>query len=190
MQDWLKTHYLFSIPKDYIDSTFDIELSSSLYEPFEKHLKENALILDVGFCSGRDMVYFQKQGYQVEGIDLEDAFIQHGLELGLNVKKMNVLNFVSDKVYDGIWCNASLLHLKKNKIKIALTNLLKYLKPNGVIFASFKYGDFEGIRDGRYYTDLNENDIVLFPGKILETKISLDQMNRGNNWFNVYLTKD
>ncbi len=175
--------------KSYIESTFDIELSS-LYEPFGKHLKENALILDVGFGSGRDMIHFQKEGYQVEGIDLEEAFVLHGKELGLKVFKMNVLDLKSDFLYDGIWCNASLLHLTRNEIKIALTNLYKHLKPNGILYASFKYGDFEGYRDNRYYTDLTEKDLGLFPGRIIETKISLDQMNRGNNWFNVYLTKD
>jgi hypothetical protein len=30
------------------------------------------------------------------------------------------------------------------------------LKPNGIIYTSFKYGEFEGIRKGRYFTDFTE----------------------------------
>ena len=31
------------------------------------------------------------------------------------------------------------------------------LKDNGVIYTSFKYGDFEGERNGRYFTDFTED---------------------------------
>ena len=30
------------------------------------------------------------------------------------------------------------------------------LKQNGIIYTSFKYGDFEGERNGRYFTDMTE----------------------------------
>ena len=34
------------------------------------------------------------------------------------------------------------------------------LKPRGVVYTSFKYGDFEGIRGGRYFTDLTEESLA------------------------------
>ena len=36
------------------------------------------------------------------------------------------------------------------------------LKPGGVIYTSFKYGDFEGIRNGRYFTDFTEEGFCSF----------------------------
>jgi len=32
----------------------------------------------------------------------------------------------------------------------------KALKPNGVVYVSLKYGDYEGARDSKYYTDMME----------------------------------
>ena len=34
--------------------------------------------------------------------------------------------------------------------------MCRALKENGIIYTSFKYGDFEGERKGRYFTDLTE----------------------------------
>ena len=34
--------------------------------------------------------------------------------------------------------------------------MAKALRNQGVVYASFKYGEFEGERNGRYFTDLNE----------------------------------
>ena len=32
-------------------------------------------------------------------------------------------------------------------------------KANGIIYLSFKYGDFEGERNGRYFTDMTEDSL-------------------------------
>lgn len=34
------------------------------------------------------------------------------------------------------------------------------LRPGGTLYASFKYGDFEGERNGRYFTDLTEERLA------------------------------
>lgn len=36
------------------------------------------------------------------------------------------------------------------------------LKPNGIIYTSFKYGTFEGERNGRYFTDMTEAAFACF----------------------------
>jgi hypothetical protein len=70
------------------------------------------------------------------------------------------------------------------------------LVQEGVIYASFKYGDFEGERDGRYYNDMTAerfNQILsntngLF---IVEEWYSEDVIkNRNNTWYNVILRKE
>lgn len=35
------------------------------------------------------------------------------------------------------------------------------LKKNGIIYTSFKYGDFEGLRNGRYFTDFTEETFAV-----------------------------
>lgn len=64
--------------------------------------------------------------------------------------------------YDGIWACSSILHLPKVELAGVLTKMVAALKPGGVIYTSFKYGDFEGIRNGRYFTDFTEETFRRF----------------------------
>ena len=65
-------------------------------------------------------------------------------------------------LFDGIWACASLLHVPSNEIVRVLERFNWYLKEYGIMYASFKYGDFEGERDGRYYLDLTEETATKF----------------------------
>jgi hypothetical protein len=56
----------------------------------------------------------------------------------------------------GIWACASLLHATRQSLHRVLDKLVRALKPNGILYLSFKYGDAERIEDGRYFNDLNE----------------------------------
>lgn len=38
-----------------------------------------------------------------------------------------------------------------------MEKMVKALKPEGYMYTSFKYGEFEGYRNGRYFTDFTEN---------------------------------
>ena len=37
--------------------------------------------------------------------------------------------------------------------------MARALKPGGVVYTSFKYGEFEGERNGRYFTDMTEEKV-------------------------------
>ena len=58
--------------------------------------------------------------------------------------------------FDGIWACASLLHVPSVELPAIIGKLKKALKAGGILFTSFKYGDFEGERNGRYFYDLTE----------------------------------
>ena len=40
-----------------------------------------------------------------------------------------------------------------------LPKISNALKTGGVLYASFKYGSYEGMRDGRYFTDFTEESM-------------------------------
>ena len=60
-----------------------------------------------------------------------------------------------------------------------------------VMYISFKYGDYVGIRDDRYYIDLTEETIKDYIGHfhIVETSITGDNLQRDNRWLNCILRK-
>ena len=57
-----------------------------------------------------------------------------------------------------------------NKTNV-MQRMLHALKDNGVIYTSFKYGDFEGTRNGRYFTDFTLEAFQEFKKKIPEIVI-------------------
>ena len=172
--------------KSYIEQTISLDMSPQ-YEFVRKYLKEDSKILDVGFGSGRDMLHFKNEGYDVYGIDLEDKFVKHAKELGLNVEQGNVLTYKSNKRYDLIWCCASLLHLEFNDIKNAINNLKTLLSDDGVIYISLKYGDFEGDIGGRYFTYINDVKLNKLDLNIIEKTVTVGINNQNLKWLNLII---
>ena len=70
------------------------------------------------------------------------------------------------------------------------------LKKGGYFYASFKYGEFEGERDGRYFNDFTEetfNDsLAEFPNlNIREVEVTTDVIPGRENvsWLNLIMKK-
>lgn len=70
------------------------------------------------------------------------------------------------------------------------------LKSTGVIYTSFKYGEFEGERNGRYFTDFMEDTFREFMKGIPELTIEeywiTDDVRPGRGderWLNLILRK-
>ena len=98
--------------------------------------------------------------------------------------------------YDGIWACASILHLPKKQLREVLKNMYAALISKGWIYTSFKYGEFEGERNGRYFTDFTTDTFKDFIHdmhglKIEEQWITGDvRPGRGEEkWLNLLLQK-
>ena len=166
---------------EYIASTINVDMSPiyALFEPLLKGKK----ILDVGFGSGRDMLYFQSKGYEVFGIDTEPAFVKHAKEVGLDAVGGNAATFRTDEKFDGIWACASLLHLKKTQMRKAIENLKGMLANDGVLFVSLKEGDAETMdENGRIMTFVSKEFLENLGFRILS--VTDDAKEREICWLN------
>lgn len=141
----------------FYNTTVTADMSETI-EKFTATLPSHATrILDLGCGSGRDSLYFLNHGYQVTAIDGSPELCQKATTLiGQPVicQRFEDINYQNQ--FDGIWACASILHVEKSALTNIFQKLTNALKPNGTIYASFKYGDFEGERGGRYFTDLTE----------------------------------
>lgn len=187
-------NYYKNKKEEFIENTFNCDMSFQ-YNFFEKYLNENTkTILDIGFGSGRDSLYFSEK-YNVYSIDPVEEFCDYAVKLGLkNVYCKSIEDIDYKDYFDGIWACASLLHIKYDNLLFVFNKCYSALKNNGIMYCSFKYGEFEGIRDDRYFTDLTEerlNNIISNTNfKILEICITNDvRLNRDNKWLNVILKK-
>ena len=158
---------------------------------FLKHIPEGGTILDFGCGSGRDTKAFKDAGYDVYAIDGSEELCRMASEYsGVEVKCMDFFSFDEVDKYDGIFACASLLHVSPERLPELITKMLVSLKKGGVIYMSFKYGDFSGERDGRHFTDLNEESfrkiLSLVKGARLLEEWHSEDVRRGKtaSWLN------
>ena len=167
-------------------------------ERFLRLLDANTSILDFGCGSGRDTKYFLEKGYQVTATDGSAEICRLASEFtGIEVKEMLFQELDTMNQYDGIWACSSILHLPKKELLPVIQKMCEALKDNGIIYTSFKYGDFEGERKGRYFTDFTEKTFREVVEKIPELTIeehwitSDVRPGRGEEkWLNLILRKN
>ena len=166
-------------------------------ERFAKMLPAGSRILDFGCGSGRDTKYFLEKGYRVEATDGSSELCKLASDFtGIEVKEMLFQDLDARGKYEGIWACSSILHLSKRELLAVIRKMCDALKDNGVIYTSFKYGDFEGERNGRYFTDFTEDTFDKFIKVIQELTIEEEWITsdvrpgRGEEkWLNLILRK-
>lgn len=181
---------------DFYYNTKDADMQT-LYDFFLKYLDKGAKILDLGCGSGRDTKYFLDKGYDVIALDASIEMVKLSSKLtGRKTvhKTFNELDY--DNELDGIWACASLLHISRKEIDNILYKISRALKPNGVLYASFKYGDKEEFRNGRFFNFYEEESFGELIDKhpyfeVIETLITKDvrQGREDEKWFSVILRK-
>lgn len=180
----------------FIETTFNVDMES-LYRPFLENLPKKAFILDLGCGSGRDALAFKNKGYQVDAIDYSEKLVRKATELtGIKVRHQSFYDLSEIDRYDGVWACASLLHCERDCLNEVLERILQALKNHGLIYMSFKYGNQDREKDGRYFTDLNEQQAqqLLDPLnniELLKQWITVDKRpDRTEEWLNILLQKN
>ena len=181
---------------EYSESTVGVDFSAT-QERFLRYMPSHAKILDFGCGSGRDTKCFLDKGYDVDAIDGSKEFCRiAGAYTGIDVKQMLFQDFAATIEYDGIWACASILHLPWNELTTVLRKMSEALKESGIIYTSFKYGEFSVERNGRFFTNLTENRLADLLASVPELQckeswISTDvRPNReGEKWMNIILSR-
>lgn len=149
--DYYNTH-----AESFVSATVDAEMGE-LLSVFLELLPDGGRVLDWGCGSGRDSLAMMRAGYDVVPADLSDAMADATEALtGLAVRRESFADLDDEGAFDGIWASASLLHVPSKDLPAALARAVRALKPGGVLYVSFKYGDFEGERNGRWFNDMDE----------------------------------
>jgi len=183
--------------KEFTKGTLQVDFSYT-QNKFLAKLEEKAYILDFGCGSGRDTKYFLERGYDVEAIDGSGELCKiAGEYTGIPVKQMFFQELDVVEKYDAIWACSSILHLPYDELADVLEKMKVALKENGLIYTSFKYGEFEGERGGRYFTDMTEERIERLLKQIEGLRIEESWVTgdvrpgRGDEkWLNLFLRKE
>lgn len=148
--------YYDSNAERFISSTVDADMGPLLSE-FLKLVPDGGRVIDWGCGSGRDTLAMMRAGYDVVPVDLSSAMADATEALtGLTVRQEAFTELEDADAFNGIWASASLLHAPSDELPLIFTNAARALKAGGVLYASFKLGNFEGERNGRWFNDMDE----------------------------------
>lgn len=180
----------------FISSTIDAAMAP-LLAWFLSYVPEGGSVLDWGSGSGRDSKSMTDAGYLVQAIDASRAMCAAAKSLaGIKVRCETFQDLDEQCSYDGIWANASLLHVPNVELPEVFSRAARALKSNGVFYASFKLGDFERIRNGRWFTFMDEDRLNSILEKVpalslVEARVTEDtrEERAGELWLNCLMKR-
>ncbi|OQK53782.1 tellurite resistance protein-related protein [Vibrio vulnificus] len=182
--------------QSFFESTVSVDVQK-LYDQFLPHLNPNGAILDAGCGSGRDAKYFKALGFKVTAFDANQALV----ELASRHLEQHVIHAKFDTFraepnsFDGIWACASLLHVPDEELAATFFALSQLLKPQGLFYCSFKYGQAAQVRHGRFFTDMDEHKLhttlATSPLTIKQTWVTSDVRpgRESEQWLNAILIR-
>lgn len=181
--------------EEYSASTLHADMSY-VYQRVSFYLHKGDRILDLGCGSGRDTIWFLHNGYQTDAADGSKEMASTASEnAGIPVRTMMFSELQDRDVYNGIFACASLLHVPYAELTDIFIRIFQALKREGIVYASFPYGESEGYEDERYYTEMNEIRLLnimkphLDEWTVLELWHSHDTLAREKIWFNMILRR-
>ena len=179
----------------FYESTVNTDMSE-WQNRFLEHIPAGGRILDAGCGSGRDSKAFIKKGYSVVAFDASREMCKKASELiGQEVWQMKFEEMSFDDEFDGVWACASLLHVSESDLQEIFEKIHKALKEQGILYASFKYGEGERGRGERNFTDFTEESIkpilIMSGFEVIDSGITSDiRPGRENEkWTNVIAEK-
>lgn len=124
---------------EYYERSHHLDLSH-LYDLFCP-LLSGKKILDFGCGTGRDSKHFFQKGYDVTALDGSEKMLAFTKKSCPDIKivKSNFDHLPDDLgTFDGIWANASLVHLNESQFVSTLKVLKGNLRKNALLFISLK----------------------------------------------------
>lgn len=181
----------------FISSTVTADMGP-LLSVFLELVPPGGRALDWGCGSGRDALAMARAGYDVVPADPSTAMADAAEALTALAVRREAFSDLDDVgAFDGIWASASLLHATSGELPGILTKATSALKSSGVLYVSFKLGDFEGERNGRWFNDMDETAlrgvVSEVDGLTVERVWTSADVRPGRShevWLNAILRKD
>jgi len=168
--------------------------------PFTARLPARAPVVDLGCGAGRDLKFLRAAGFAAVGLDRSEPLARiagRHSNAPVVVGDLRCVPF-ADSVFAGAWAAASLLHLPRPLIAIALAEAYRVLRSGSVLFVSVKHG--RGVirdRSGRFFTlfELDELRAALIAAGFRPLDMTLSEpdsveTNRGTGrWISCLATR-
>ena len=138
-------HSYDKIASAYLERNRNRTVIQEHMDRFTHHLKRGDIIIDVGCGPGFDTIILRSKGFKVFALDRSAEMIAKGrqeFQEAFVQADMRYLPF-NNKI-NGLWVNASLLHLQRQEVSKTLCRFYQALLKEGILFISVKEGIGEG----------------------------------------------
>ena len=142
---------------DELIERYDSADMSELHTIFDRYIQPGQKVLDIGFGSGRDMLYLKGKGVNLFGIDASEAFVRHFKERHPSQKPIVFHSILPDIAlpeehehsFDAIYSVATWMHLPKEVHFKAIESMKHFLKTDSIVILSYSYTSREN--DPRFF---------------------------------------
>lgn len=140
-----------------------------------RHFFLPGLTADIGCGSGREVAWLCAQNYPAIGYDASEALLAEARKrypgLSFRSAALPELKGVPQSEFDNVICETVIMHLPSDLVPASARALMSILKPNGILYLSWRVTDGADQRDvhGRLYSAFGKMHVVdaLASGEIL-----------------------
>ncbi|MEO5821168.1 MAG: class I SAM-dependent methyltransferase [Vicinamibacteraceae bacterium] len=121
-------------------------------DAFVAALTPGSRVVDLGAGPGFDTALLVGRGLRAIGIDFSLGMLRAGVGESPGARLQGDARRlpVATGSMEGVWANASLLHLGREDALRALADVRRILRPGGILFVSVKAGDGAATETARY----------------------------------------
>jgi SAM-dependent methyltransferase len=131
---------------------------TELHALIKRFFNPNGRTADIGCGSGREVAFLAAAGFDAIGYDASDALLEQARlrypRLSFATGVLPVLDGVPDAAFDNVLCETVIMHLRRPQILDGVRRLLAILKPDGILYLSWRvtHGDDQRDPHGRLYS--------------------------------------
>jgi SAM-dependent methyltransferase len=131
---------------------------TDLHEIVEQFFVRGGKTADIGCGSGRELDWLDTNGFSAEGFDASEGLLADARsrypDLTFAHAELPELSGIAANAYDNVLCETVIMHLEAAEIPAAARRLLDIVKPDGVLYLSWRVTEDADARDarGRLYT--------------------------------------
>ena len=145
------------IAESYLNAHEDRSVIVPQIEKFVSLVKPEGLVLDVGCGPGFDTAVIQTHNLRVISMDYNWHMMTAGctkLNLTNDFVQVDMRQLPVGECVDGLWVNASLLHIPRNEVLATMQEFYRVLHSDGILLLAVKHGEGELWTEKSYGHDL------------------------------------
>lgn len=171
-----------------------IRSPSKFLRRFAAALPPRARVLDYGCGIGLELAWLRRHGCRVEGLDGTPAFVREARRRNPGVRVIEA-RFEQAELpagrYNGVWCQAALIHVTPDELRRQLTRLAASLAPGGRLGLTLAWGRARGLTQhdwipGRYLAAYSKTEAeTLFDGWMIRHLAVTSHDGRQGRWIEI-----